>query len=278
MSVAIPFPGRVWRCQFVFCFGSFSVGVLMVRGIWNISVGLLLVLWSGVTFAGEELPAVKPLGIGLEILTQAQDFKLTELKLDHPALMPLSNAKDQIKTESDIKSTSVKLDYWVKPYLNVFGSVSQLEGESRVKLSEVPGISVPDMVVSADGQLYNLGATLVARGGNYLGSLSYTHTATDLEAASEKGSHETLVATVGRVTDFGVFTVGAIQQNIKGDFNGTLDLPLLGSVKAKISAENAEQYSYLLGYYKKLDKDFYISTHLELGEREGIRLGVSRRF
>lgn len=34
-----------------------------------------------------------------------------------------------------------------------------------------------------------------------------------------------------------------------------------------------EQYSYLLGYYAKLDKDFYMSARLELGEREGVRLG-----
>ena len=35
--------------------------------------------------------------------------------------------------------------------------------------------------------------------------------------------------------------------------------------------EDVEQLS--LGYFKKLDQDFYMSARLELGENEGIRVG-----
>lgn len=146
----------------------------------------------------EEQPAglsIKPVGVGLEYLEQKQAFSVTGFTVDNPVLAALlpADARERVSVKSKLVSTGVKADYWVKPYLNVFGSVAKVDTTAVVNLSAL-GLGLPDISVNADGNLYNAGATLAVGKLPYFGTLTYIHSVADMNGVSKDGKADTFIA------------------------------------------------------------------------------------
>jgi hypothetical protein len=220
-------------------------------------------------------------GVALSMYSQKQDYKLTELSFDSPALAPFVNAKDKVVVESDITAVTLKLDRQVKPYLNVFGSVVKTRGDALVKFSNIPtpsGVPLEDMVLDADGMIYHLGATAIARRNDYFLSLTYIRSLSKLNTGTEDGKANTWAPSIGKKTKIGAFSLGVIYQEAEGGLNGYLNLPPLGQVKVDAQAENTHKLSYNAGYITAIAKDIFVRANVEFGDRQGINLEINKRF
>ena len=97
----------------------------------------------GKSMAGDrQLPL--PWGIGLTLHQQDQDYSLSRLDIDIP--VDLSLVQD-VEVENTVGEANLKLDLWLLPFLNVFGLVGRIEGETTVNLA--PFFS--DLAVEYDG-------------------------------------------------------------------------------------------------------------------------------
>ena len=180
--------------------------------------------------------------------------------------------------ENEVETVGVKLDYQVTPPLNVFVGVEQGSGKAKAALSAIPSLGLPDMSFDADGVLYNLGATVSGQRGRYLGSLTYVHTITDTQGGIEGGSANTLLPTLGVLTDVGVFNAGLIYQHADFDYKGTVILPVFGAVSATVKGETADKLAYRVGYQTPLSKDVYLDASAGFGGQTEARLELNKRF
>jgi hypothetical protein len=166
----------------------------------------------------------------------------------------------------------------VQPNLNVFGEVAQVRGKAIANLSAIPGLGLSDMTFNAKGQLYNVGATVSGKRDRYLGALTYIHTFADTHGDIEGDSVDTLLPTVGVLTDVGLFNLGLIYQKVKVDYAGTVYLPGFGAVSATVNGESAKKLAYRAGYQTLLGKDVYLNASAGFGGRREARLEIGKRF
>ncbi len=223
---------------------------------------------------------LKSRGIGLTVHSRDQDIRVTDFTVQNPVLAGLlpANTKDRVKLNNKLQSVGVKLDYQVQPNLSLFGEVAQVRGTATARLSAIPRLRLSDMTFDAKGQLYNVGATISGKRDRYFGALTYVHTFADTHGAIEGSSVNTLLPTVGVLTDVGVFNLGLIYQKVKIDYVGTVDLPGFGAVSATVNGESAKKLAYRAGYQTLLGKDVYLNASAGFGGRKEARLELGKRF
>ena len=223
----------------------------------------------------------KATGLGLSVYSQKQDYKVTELSFDNPALAPFAAAKDRVVVKSDIEAVTLKLDHQVRPYLNVFGSVVKSRGDALVKLSSIPtpsGVPLPDMVLDASGTIFHLGGTAIVRRNDYFLSLSYMRSLSKLKSGSEDGKANTWAPSIGKKTKLGIFSLGAIYQEAEGGLEGSFNLQQIGQVQVSANAENTHKLSYNAGYIAPVAKDIFVRANVQFGDRQGFNLEINKRF
>ena len=246
----------------------------------SVGMGVLVCGFQAVAIGADVEPTLKARGIGLSAYSQQQDMQVTDFTINNPMLSALvpANAKDIVTINNEVKTVGVKLDYQVAPPLNVFAAVEQISSEATAKLSALPGFGLPDMHFDADGVLYNLGATVSAKQGRYLGSLTYVHSITDTEGGIEGGSVNTLLPTLGVMTDVGIFNAGLLYQKANIDYNGTVTLPVFGEVVATVKGKTEDPLVYRVGYQTPLGKDLYLDASAGFGGQTQARLELNKRF
>ena len=219
----------------------------------------------------------KQSGVSLMIQTQKQDYGLTSLSFDQPALAPLATMKARINASSDIKATSIKLNHWVNPHINLFGVISKVTGEGTATLPALPGLNLPDVRINADGTTYSIGATAVAKRGKHFGAATYVYTAYQPDNMNTTNDSWSLTPAVGTITPIGIFSLGLRYQQSKGNYIGTTTTPL-GEVNANIGVKNKDHNSWIIDYRTPLTDSLLFSTSAELGNRQGVRLELTQRF
>lgn len=236
----------------------------------------LLSFYASADTQTPEMPTKKS-GISLNLETRQQDYNLTSLSFSHPALTPLVNVKNQIAASSDVQSASIKLDHWLTPAINLFGSVGKVTGEGTAKLPALPGLSLPDVRIDADGMTYSLGGTVVARKDQHFSAITYTLTRYKADAFDETNTFHTLTPMLGTATRLGVVSLALRYQQGDGKYLGKSTSPF-GEVITDIGLENKHATSWLAGYNTKLGNALYLRASAELGNRQGLRLELNQRF
>ncbi|EIJ35800.1 hypothetical protein [Thiothrix nivea] len=239
--------------------------------------GMCLLLPSMVANAQTTEMPVKKTGISLNLETRQQDYDLTSLSFSHPALTPLANVKERIAASSDVQSATLKLDRWLTPNINLFGSVGKMTGEGTAKLPVLPGLNLPDVRIDADGSIYSLGGTAVARKDQYFSTITYTFTRYKADAFEETNTFQSLMPMAGVTTPVGAFSLALRYQQGDGNYVGKTTTPF-GEVTANIGLKDKHATSWQAGYYARLGNDLSLRTSAELGGREGFRLELNRRF
>ena len=65
--------------------------------------------------------------------------------------------------ENDVTQMGAQLEVWLLPFLQVYGVIGQVDGETEVDMSKNPvaaGLGLNKMNVDYDGMVYGIGATL----------------------------------------------------------------------------------------------------------------------
>jgi len=229
----------------------------------------------GKSMAGDrQLPL--PWGIGLTLHQQDQDYSLARLDIDIPIDLGLV---EDVEVENTVGEANLKLDLWLLPFLNVFGLVGRIEGETTVNLA--PFFS--DLAVEYDGVVYGAGVTCAAGVGRYFGSLTATYTDTSLDTSDSSVEAWILSPKVGmRAHARGghpiVFWVGAMYQQADEEHQGQVTVPVFGDVRYDVLLEEEEPWNYLVGLSTSVGEHVSIELEGGMGDRTQLTGSLGWRF
>lgn len=220
----------------------------------------------------------KPVGIGLTLYDQSQDYDVTSLSFNVPGIM--INARDDLVIENKLQEANLKLDVWLLPYLNIFGLIGNLDGKTRVDLSraELP-IPLTRLTIDYDGEVYGGGITLSGGGAHYFGSLTGIYTETDLSGDFDS-SVEALVLTpkVGLYGSRGAFWIGAMYQDASESHAGTVGVPFLGQVDFAVELREQDEWNFLVGMSGALTEHLFLELEGGVAGRLTSSLSLTYRF
>ena len=217
-----------------------------------------------------------PWGVGITLHQQDQDYDLGRLAIDIP--VDLSLAQD-VKVENTVGEANLKLDLWLLPFLNVFGLLGRIEGETTVNLA--PFFS--DLAVEYDGVVYGAGVTCAAGVGRYFGSLTATYTDTSLDTSDSSVEAWVLSPKVGMTAHARgghpiVFWVGAMYQEAEEEHEGQITVPVFGDVSYDVLLEEKEPWNYLVGLSTALGEHMSLELEGGLGGRTQLTGSLGWRF
>lgn len=252
---------------------------------WSTLLGLVLVvsagnagaqsLWDAAQARGRKLP--KRFGIGVFYLTQDQDYSIDSLALGIDSIDPSVAANLPIENSTD--TYYVAADYWVLPFLNVYALLGDLDGKTRVHLSQINiGLPLGDIDIEYSGLLYGAGVVLVGGGEHVfvLADLSYSWTDLDVSTSSV----EAFIATPRVGYDFGQVAVwvGAMYQDPDEHHQGIVEIPGLGPVPYDIQLSGKDKWNYTAGLNAGLGEHWVLSLEGGFGPRTMMLAQVNYRF
>lgn len=224
---------------------------------------------------GADLP--QPFGVGLSFLTQDQDYSIDSLTLGIGSIDPA--VASGLKIENDTETYHLTADYWLLPFLDIYAILGQVDGTTKVRLSQINiGLPLGDLNIEYDGLLYGAGVVL-AYGGKHvfiLADLSYSWTDLDVSTSSV----EAFVATPRIGYDFGSTSVwvGAMYQDPDERHRGVVDIPGLGPVPYDVSLESRDKWNYTAGLSVALGSHWALSLEGGFGPRTMALAHVDYRF
>jgi hypothetical protein len=225
----------------------------------------------GRSWAGDrELP--RPLGIGVDLYHQNQDYGLRNLRLNLPTIDMAQVSRIDIENSTD--EVNFKADLWLLPFLNIFGIIGDVEGETIVN----PGPTLDKLDVDYDGLVYGGGATLAMGVGRFFGSLSYIKTATDLDATTSSVDAWILNPRVGIRTKAAEYWVGAMFQKAEEHHLGRIRVPFFGDVSYDVQLEEKDPWSYLVGGGTDIGEHWRLELEAGFGNRKYALLSLGYRF
>ncbi len=241
-----------------------------------------------------ELP--NPMGIGATLYYQQQKYDLKNLVVTIP--MPLGdinafqvagvNPTDlkNLPIDNWIYEANLKLDLWVLPFLNVFGLLGYIEGETEVRfpLSVYRQVGFNQLVIDYDGPVYGAGATLVGGYKSAFASLTAVYTYANPSTMDSTVKSLVLMPRIGvnmaSITSGVDLTawLGAMYQEVDERDKGDLAIPVLGKVKYDADLEQQEPWSYLLGLSAAIGKHWAVEVEGGMGARQTLSTAVTYRF
>jgi len=258
-----------------------------VKLMKKVCVIVFLLFFSSMVNAESRLPFMKhlageqqlprPWGLSIDYYDMEQNYALDSLVFQFPGLSVDPNLLD---VTNDIKHIDIKLDAWVLPFLNVFVIAGQIDGDTNVDISR-SGLPLPfsEIPVSYDGDVYGGGATLVAGGDVYFGSLTLTYS--DADIGGDFNSSVESVAIQPRVgirVDKWQLFVGGMWLQADESHSGTITIPFLGSVPFDVELSEEERFNYGVGVHRDLGEHFEFTLDAGFGDREHILANIGYRF
>lgn len=231
---------------------------------------------NGVDFKSTEL---KPFGISLEWNQYELDLDVLEIRTSLPGVTQeqLDAAKGQLNARSSSKTVNVRLDYQVNPNFNIYGALGQVTDTTNVNFSAVvPGTS--NLISDHDGNVYTVGAILSGKHGKWLPSLNFTHSQVDLDNNNERAKINTFAPSLGRITNYGLFSASFLYQSIEADYSATTSVPVLGDVPVNVKTENQDKWRMMAGWAAPIAKDLFINVNVGLNDDKQFHVQLNKRF
>ncbi len=219
---------------------------------------------------GHELP--RPLGIGLNLYHQTQDYGLKNLMLNLPAVDLSQVSRVEIENATD--EVNLRADLWVLPFLNIFGIVGNVQGDTTV----YPGPPLNKLEVDYEGLVYGGGATLAVGVGRFFGSLSYIFTETDLDTTTSSADARILTPRVGVRADSVQFWAGAMFQEAEEHHQGRISVPVFGDVAYDVELEEKDPWNYLVGAGTDISDHWRLELEAGFGNRKHALFLLGYRF
>lgn len=259
-----------------------SVVFVLVLGVRGAEPGArLLPLGKSMVGAGE-LPL--PFGLGASFYYQEQDYVLKRLGVSSP-FAPIdpglvAAVAPGVEVDNELAEVNLKLDAWVLPFLNVFGLIGYIDGETAVNIGQPFGT----LNVDYDGIVYGAGATAVGGIDNVFASLTGVWTETDLDTSGSTISSWVLMPRFGySLPEFGATQgvqvwVGGMYLNTEEEHKGRVTVATMGPLDYDVRLEQDEDWSYLIGGHVALTERLGIEVEGGFGDRTSGAASVQFRF
>ncbi len=220
-------------------------------------------------------------GIGLDYYTMDQDYMVESLKFELPGVS--LGDPSLIDVTNSIDYYDFKADVWLFPFLNLFGTVGKVDGDTLVDLSNVPIVGLPFplgvLPVSYDGTVYGVGFTLVYGAENWFTSATTTWTRSDLKG-DFKSSVDSLSIQprVGFIRGSWLGWVGAMYLDIDENHKGNFNLPIIGPVPFEVGLASADKWNFALGTAYFFSDQANMTIEFGFGKRDYTLVNVNYRF
>jgi hypothetical protein len=215
----------------------------------------------GRSWAGDQkLPL--PFGIGVTYYYQQQDYELASLDVG-PIPLPPGLVSDAEVT-NDIDEINLKADLWILPFLNVFGIIGDVSGETRVDLGPMLG----QLTVDYDGLVYGGGFTAAAGMNRFFTALTTHFMLTDLKGDRSSVQAWLFTPKAGLVFERGAIWGGAMYQRADEEHIGTIEIPYFGEVGYEVSLREKTPWNYLVGGQFEVAKHWVLDGEGGFGNRK----------
>ncbi len=249
------------------------------------AVGLvILCILMGLPFAQSQtklsdIEIPNKLGFGLSLYHQEQPYQIKSLELGIPGLD--APALENLPVENRTVSTHFRVDYWLLPFLNVFGLIGTIDSTTEVNLRGFDiglPIGLDNLSIDIDGTVYGAGLVLAVGGKSWFGAVAYDYTNTDLDVATSTIEAQIVTPKIGLHFDGGAVWVGAMYQDVEERHEGTYDLPQIGPVPFKVVLEGREPWSYIIGGTAGLSDHFVLILQGGFGDRKSALITLEYRI
>jgi len=223
-------------------------------------------------------------GLSVEYFGLEQDYDLDSLTISVP--FPLGDLSD-LELNSDTDYIGVKFDFWLLPFLNVFLTGGQLDGNTFVGLSDVslPGLPIQlnDLNIDIDGDVFGGGITLAYANDKWFGSITASYTDTNLDGDFASSIEAlSIQPKIGRRFENFDLWVGALYLDTDESHSGVVDLGLgfLGAPLLQFDVVLApeEDINFGVGGIYRITDRFDAIVDLSFGDRETQYLSLTYRF
>ena len=254
------------------------------------AVLVVLMSWAGVALCAEDvrlLPFGKslagahelplPFGVSVTLHKQDQDYKLRSLTVNLPLVD--NSLLQNLAVKNSTGEANLKLDVWVLPFLNVFGLVGRIEGETKVAVQPV----ISDLTIDYEGIVYGAGVTAAGGVGRYFASLTAIYTDTSLDATDSSVTAWVLAPRVG-----GTFAtrrgqaltcwIGAMYQQADEQHEGAIGLPGFGDVQYAVELEDKDPWNATLGASTVIHDRLSLELEVGAGGRTQTTGSLTWRF
>jgi len=191
-----------------------------------------------------------------------------------------------LKMDADVKI--VKVDYFVLPFLNIYGIGGELKADAKFNLgSDISfgDLGIPtgkDMIIRAksEGKLYGGGALIAGEYNRIFSSLQYTYTRIEMDGDVAAKSAEVGAARLGYVVyrskSFSVTPyVAASYQKTDSEISGPI--PGLAGVNYQFEME-LEDVTPSAGIFTVINESFTILVDYSFGDRQTLAIDLGYRF
>lgn len=195
---------------------------------------------------------------------------------------------EDLKVDADVQI--VKVDYFVLPFLNIYGIGGKLKANVKFNLG-VPTISLPNLPSfplkkswtiehKSEGKLYGGGALLAGEYNRIFSSIQYTYTRVEMEGDVAAKSSEIGVGRIGYVIyrdeNFSITPyAGASYQKTDSSISGSI--PGLEGVNYQFQME-LEKITPSVGFFTNINNNFTIFVDYSFGDRDTIAIDLGYRF
>lgn len=232
---------------------------------------------SSRSLRGVEIP--NPLGLGLTFYNQTQPYEIESLEVEFPGLD--ASQLDGFDVDNETTSYHLRLDYWLLPFLNVFGLVGNIESKTTLDLGGLDiglPIDINDLTVDIDGTVYGLGVVLAVGGEKWFATLAYDYTETDLDVATSSVTASVLTPKVGLRLSRGAIWIGAMYQQAEEEHRGVFELPFVGPVPFHVQLREKEPWNYQIGATAGLSEHWVLILQGGFGDRDSALATLEYRF
>lgn len=230
----------------------------------------------------------EPWGVGVDLFTMHQDYSIKNLDFafNDPNFPPITGIDPSlVGVSNDVQHFDFKVDVWLTPFLNVFGVLGHVDGNTFVDLGSVvlPTLgALPAFRVSYDGTVYGLGVNLVYGTENWFAALNNTWTDTDL-SGDFNSSVKTYTAQprLGLIFGDGWTTwLGGMYLDTEERHNGEFAIPFPGlpPVQFDVELESSDKWNYAVGIGKVFSPKATAYLELGFGDRKHTLLNLAYRF
>jgi len=188
------------------------------------------------------------LGLSVVYYTQDQKYDISSLSFEFPGIDPAE--VNGLDVDNTTQTLHAQIDYWVLPFLNLFGFIGTIDGSTDVNLSTLElGLPIPlDRVkINYDGTVYGLGFTLAGGWDQYFSSFTYEYTSTDLDVSTTDITAWVATLKLGLTYERGAVWIGTMYQNVDETDKGVFTIPYLGEIPFEAKLEAKNPWNALLG-------------------------------
>jgi hypothetical protein len=224
---------------------------------------------------GVKLP--NPFGISISLYTQSQNYMIDQLTLGVQSIDPA--AAKNLKIENTTNAAHLQADYWVLPFLDVYGILGEVHGTTKVNLSQVNiGLPLQDLELKYQGLLYGAGIVLAYGGEHVFGTLDFNYNNTSLDV--ETSSVSAWLATPRIGYNFGKVAayLGAMYQRPQERHKGTFDIPGFGPVPYDVTLGAKDAWSYIAGLNAPFGPHWVLTLEGGFGPRTAALVHLDYRF